>query len=285
VFNFLLIEGRFGFPRLEVRGAAISTVISFAISFLFALASLVPKDAYLRVSFLKKNAAGKLRPDFSQWALDAPMLRAIGRLTGGSMLEQVAFRTGFFAYARVVADLGTKEFAAHIIAMQLMNLSFTFADGIGIASTSLVGQNLGKKRPDLSIMYGKIGQRMAFCIAIVLSVSFFYGRFLFASLFAADPDIIRMTAGVIVILAFILPIQTSHIVMAGSLRGAGDTRYVAMTMLVTVVLLRPLMSLVMIYAFGLGLNGAWLAIIIDQGVRLFMLFTRFTRGRWIDISV
>ncbi|MCL2708928.1 MAG: MATE family efflux transporter, partial [Defluviitaleaceae bacterium] len=271
--NFLLIEGRFGFPRLEVQGAAISTVIGMTTGLILAVASLLPSDAYLRISFR------------DSWKLDRAMLKTIFRLTGGSMLEQVSFRVGFFTYARIVADLGTDSFAAHMIAMQLMNLSFTFADGFAAASTSLVGQNLGKRRPDLSIMYGKIGQRLAFCVAVVLCFASFYGRFFFASLFTSEPPIISLTAGIIVILAMILPMQTSQIVMAGSLRGAGDTRYVALTMLITVVFIRPGVSFLMIYVFGMGLSGAWYAIAADQAVRLLMLFTRFSRGRWINLSV
>jgi putative MATE family efflux protein len=273
LFNFLLIEGRFGFPRLEVRGAGIATIIATGVGFALAVFSLLGKDSYLRIT-LKDS-----------WKPDKVMLKSIFKITSGSMAEQVAFRVGFFSYARVVAELGTNAFAAHQIAMQLMGLSFTFADGIGAAATSLVGQNLGKKRPDLSIMYGKIGQRMALSIAAVLSIAAFYGRFFFASLFTPDADIIRVTAGLIVILACILPAQTSQLVMAGSLRGAGDTRYVAMTMLVTVALIRPLVSILLIYVFGMGLTGAWLAIVADQLMRLVMLFSRFSRGKWINISV
>jgi putative MATE family efflux protein len=271
--NYLLIEGRFGFPRLEVAGAAIATVIGRFVGFLLALLSVLKKDSYLRLS-----PKGGWRPDM-------PTLKNIGRLTGGSALEQAAMRVGFFVYAKSVANLGTNDFAAHVVAMQLMNLSFTFADGIGAATTSLVGQNLGAKRPDLSIMYGKVGQRLALSVAVVLGIVSYFARFFFASLFTADADIIQVTAGLVIILACLLPLQTSQIVMAGSLRGAGDTRYVAMTMIVSVAMIRPFSSIFLIYAVGLGLKGAWYAIAIDQTVRLLMLFTRFSRGRWISINV
>ena len=274
IFNFLLIEGRFGFPRLEVDGAAVSLIIAHVISCGLAIASILKKDAYLRVN-LNDN-----------WRPDIPMLKSIGRLTAGGMLEQLAMRIGFFVYARVVAGLGTIETAAHFIAMQLLSLSFTFADGIGVATTSLVGQNLGKKRPDLSIMYGKIGTRLAWAVAAVLSITALFARYQFPRPFAGgDLVVIDMTAGLILIMAFILPFQTAQIVMAGSLRGAGDTRYVAMTMLITVALIRPISGFVLTYPIGLGLTGAWIAILFDQIVRLMLLFTRFTRGRWITTQL
>jgi len=273
--NFLLIEGRFGFPRLEVDGAAISTVIASVVAFLLALVSVMGRDSVLRLN----------RRD--NWRMELPMLQSIGKLSSGGMFEQLAMRFGFFAYARVVADLGTADFAAHMIVMQLMGLSFTFADGISAATASLVGQNLGKKRPDLSIMYGKIGMRLAIACAAMLSTICILIRFHFPLLFISDPaadaEIIATAAGLIIILACIMPIQTSHLVMSGSLRGAGDTRFVAITMLITVGLLRPVLGFIMVHPLGWGITGAWIAVVFDQVARLAMLLTRFARGKWIDV--
>jgi putative MATE family efflux protein len=272
-FCFLLIEGRFGFPKMGVDGAAAAVVISGVVGFVLALVSLFQKGAYLRLT--RKDS----------WRIDIPMMTSILKIGGGSMFEQFAFRVGFFSYARVVASLGTAAFAAHQIAMQLMGLSFTFADGIGVATTSLVGQQLGRKRPDLSIMYGKIGQRLALIVSVGLVMFSVFGRFWFPTLFTDDQGIIEVTAGLILIIAIMQPIQTSQLVMAGSLRGAGDTRYVAMTMVVTVALARPLLSVILVFGLGMGLTGAWYAIIADQLLRLVMLYGRFARGKWVHIKV
>jgi len=269
ISGFLLIEGRFGLPALGTDGAAVAIVIVGIVGFGLAFASLLQKNSFLRLR----------RTD--NWKPEPEMVRTIGRLSLSGMIEQVGLRIGFFLYARVVADLGTLQFAAHSIAMQFMVLGFTFAEGIGAATTSLVGQNLGKKRPDLSIMYGKLGMRLAFAAAAFLSVTAFLMRYWFPSIFSNDPYVIAITAGIVMILIFILPIQTTQIVMGGSLRGAGDVRFVAMTMFITVGVLRPLGGFLLVYPLGLGLVGAWIAVIIDQAARLVMLFLRFSSGKWI----
>ena len=92
--NFLLIKGRFGFPAMGVDGAAWSTVIAAFVAFGLALASVMNKDSMLRISLKDK------------WGFEKPMLRSIGKLTSGGMVEQLGLRFGFFAYARVVAELG-----------------------------------------------------------------------------------------------------------------------------------------------------------------------------------
>ena len=274
VLNFLLIEGRFGFPRLEVDGVAYARSIAALVAFALALISILHKKSDLRISLKDR------------WTFQLPMLQSIGRLTAGGMLEQVSLRFGFFFYARVIAGLGTEAFAAHIIAMQLMVLSFTFADGIGAATTALVGQNLGKNRPDLSSMYGKIGMRLAIIVAAVLSSLCILFRHPFAMRFALDyPDIASTAAGLILILAMILPLQTTQLVMGGSLRGAGDTKYVAFTMLIAVGAMRPFLGWLMVVPLGWGLTGAWIAMVFDQGARLIMLCTRFVRGKWMTAKV
>ena len=273
LFHFLLIEGRMGFPAMGIEGAAIAVAISGFVGMVMAIGSLFKTGAYLRVSLM------------DNWRPNLDMIKSIAKIGGNSIFEQMCMRIGFFIYAIIVASLGTAAFAAHNIAMQLMHLSFTFADGIAVATTALVGQNLGAKRPDLSLMYGKIGQRMAFVVSIFLCTFTFFGRFWFPSLFTDDMSIIAMASGLLVVLAVLQPIQTSQLVMGGCLRGAGDTRYVALTMLISVALARPLFSALMVFVFDAGLMGAWFAVIADQGLRLIMLYGRFARGKWTEIKI
>jgi putative MATE family efflux protein len=273
VFNYLLIGGRFGFPRLEVRGAAIATVMGSAVGLIVAVFSLLPKQSYLSFSQIKRIA-----PDW-------PTMQLISKIGGNAMFEQVCMRVGFLLYARVVAELGTFAFSAHQIASQMLALTFTIADGFSVASSSLVGQNLGRNRPDVSIIYGKIGQRMAFCISMLMIGVVLSTRFVFAGFYTRDPELIRTVANLLIIMTIIQPLQTSHVVMAGSLRGAGDTRYVAMTMLMAVSVCRPLFSFVMVYVFHFGIEGAWVALIFDQGLRLLLLYRRFNSGRWAAIEI
>lgn len=114
-------------------------------------------------------------------------------------------RFGFFTYASLVARLGTVEFATHQICMNIINVSFGFSDGFGIASTSLVGQQLGAKRPDLAMLYGKVGQRCAMCIGVLLAVFFTLFRRELILLFNDDPAIVMLGAQIVLIVAGNLP--------------------------------------------------------------------------------
>ncbi|MBP3542774.1 MAG: MATE family efflux transporter, partial [Lachnospiraceae bacterium] len=175
--------------------------------------------------------------------------------------------------------------ATHLICMNILSLSFNFADGFGIAASSLAGQSLGAKRPDMAILYVKAGQRIVCCISALLCLVFIFGRRFLVSLFTTDLEVIELGSIIVLMMAGITWLQTSAVVISGSLRGAGDTRYVALTSLVSIAILRPFSSWLLCYPLGFGLIGAWFALFIDIGTRLVLNYWRFSTGKWTTIKV
>ena len=273
IFNYLLIGGNFGFPRLEVAGAAWATVIGQTVGLVMALLAIFHKDSYLHVNF------------HQNWKPQKDMYLSVVKVGSSAVVEQVAMRVGFFITARLIAELGTIDFAVNQICSQILTFSFTFADGTGTATASLVGQNLGRKRADLSQMYGKIGQRMAMVISIVLILVFVTLPGQLVGLFSAEKEVLEKGIVIMYIMAGIIPFQMSQIVMAGSLRGAGDTKFVANTMLVAVMVIRPAMTFLFIFPLNLGVTGAWVAMFVDQTIRMTLLYRRFASGKWSEIQV
>ncbi len=276
VLNYLLIGGNLGFPKLGVAGAAIATAIGFVAGFILSLFSVVSKQSVGRFLHLSIH---------NDWRLKKESLVAIGKVGGNAMLEQLFLRIGFFVYAAQIAGLGTLAFAAHQICSQFLNISFNFGDGVGVAGTSLVGQMLGQKRADLATLYGKISQRIALMTAFLLMAFIVTLRFPLVSLFTGDALVLELAAEVMLLVAAFQPLQMSSVVISGALRGAGDTRFVALVMMVCVAGIRPILTFVGIHWIGLGLVGAWSASIIDMSIRLGLVYTRFNSGKWHDIQV
>ncbi|NMA60945.1 MAG: MATE family efflux transporter, partial [Firmicutes bacterium] len=80
--------------------------------------------------------------------------------------------------------------------------------------------------------------------------------------------------------ALIQPFQSSQFILAGALRGAGDTRATAVITFLTVLLVRPGLALLTINRFGWGLDGAWIALVADQLLRSFLVLVRYNSGKW-----
>ena len=287
LFNWLLINGIGPFPRLGVTGAAIATAIGLFVGFVLSLISLI-RTGKDKEPFLKLT-----RTDI--WKPDMKAIRDVTNIAGSSMIEQVAFRIGFFGYAKIVASLGTDAFAAHQIAVQFLNLSFSFADGLGIAGTSLVGQMLGRGRKDLAHIYGALAQRFAFLISLVLGSGCILFRGALVGMFIsenASPGVRELAEAVMVVVGIFQPFQMISVVASGALRGAGDVRFTAKVMLLTVAVMRPCLSLLFVWLLGtvmgrpdIALIGAWVASLGDMITRMVLCVKRYRRGKWHEIIV
>lgn len=176
VFNYFLINGIWFFPALGVRGAAYATLLGNVVSFVMSLYSVTAAKGYLHI---------RLRHCFH---LRRGMLALLARIGGSAGVEQVFMRIGFFAYSKMVAELSTADLSTHIICMNVINLSFTVGDGLGVAASALVGQNLGAKRPDLAEVYGKAAQRFGFLLSALLVLAFSFGGSFLVSLFTTAND-------------------------------------------------------------------------------------------------
>ena len=273
IFNYFLINGVWIFPRLEVRGAALATTLGSIVGFLMSVFSV-----YYNTRVLDLRGRGN-------WKFDKATMKAFLSISGSSVVEQVFMRIGFFSFAIIVAALGTIAFATHQICMNVINLSFCFGDGLSAAAASLVGQNLGAKRPDKAKIYGKTGQRMAFIVSTVLFFLFILARKQIIMLFNSEEHIVSLGGTIMIIIAFTTHAQTSQTVYNGCLRGAGDTKFVALISFISIALIRPALAWILCFPANLGLKGAWIALFADQTMRYILGKKRFDSGKWTKIKI
>lgn len=158
-------------------------------------------------------------------------------------------------------------------------------DGLSIATSSLVGQSLGAKRPDLAYIHGKVSQRIGMVISFTLAILIILNRSLIMSLFSIDPEIIDLGAQILIILSFIIQFQIAQVITVGSLRGAGDVKFVAMLSLLSVTIIRPILTYFLAYSLGFGLYGAWFSVVCDQMIRFYVGRYRFKQAEWVKIEV
>lgn len=273
ILNFLLINGIWIFPRLEVVGAGIATTIGNFVMFVIAFRSILDKESLLYQSFKDSFKYSK------------EIVASFVKLGKPALTEQIFIRIGFLLYARAVADLGTTAFATHQLVMNVMVISFAIGDGLSTANSALIGQSLGAKRPDVAMGYGKITQRIGLTAAILFSTLLALNRESVLSLFTNDQTIIELGAPLIVILSVIILFQIVQVIVVGALRGAGDVKFVATLSLVSVSIVRPALTYVFAYGLGFGLTGAWMSVLVDQIMRFVISQMRFNSATWTKIKV
>lgn len=272
-FNYLLIGGKFGFPRLGVAGAAIATVLGTVAAMGMSLYSVSRPDGYLHL---------ELRRLFR---FDRETMGSLCNVGSSTLVEQIFLRVGFLTYAVIVARLGTLAFAAHQVGMNVITISFSLGDGLSVAAVALVGQSLGRERPDLAKVYGGVCQRIGILFSVVVCLVFAtQGRLIF-SLFSKEEAVLAEGVTIMRMAAVIVFLQVSQVIFSGCLRGAGDVRYMAMVSLSSATIARPVLGWLFCYGLGMGLPGAWLGLSVDQGLRLTLSAARFMSGKWMKIKI
>lgn len=273
IFNYLLIGGNFGFPALGIRGAAIATVLGTVCACALSVRSVLHKDGFVYLGAVKG------------WIADKANIKSLLNVGSSAFVEQICMRIGFLLFSMTVAHLGTTELAAHQIGGNMMSMSFSIGDGFSVASVTLIGQSLGRRRPDMAKIYGNVCQKCGLLCAVVIStVYFFFGKDIFL-LYTSEQVILDYGVMIMRILSVILFFQIEQVVQFGCLRGAGDTKFTAFVSLISVACIRPGLSWLLCYPAGLGLMGAWLGTLADQVVRFLMSFVRFRKGNWTKLRL
>lgn len=272
VFNWLLIYGNLGFPELGVAGASLATVLGQFVAFVIAFSVILRGNGFLKLE-LKRG----FKPD-------KPVLTDMLGIGLPAMGEQLVMRAGMILYAKTVASLGTVAFATHQVCMNIQALSFMSGQAFAVSATSLMGQSLGKRRTDMAQAYTSRTRTVGFCVSMCLAVIFaLFGKQI-VGLYNSDPEIIRIGGRIMLFVALLQPFQGSQFIIAGGLRGAGDTKTTARITFITVLLVRPFVAMLLVRT-RLWLYGAWVALACDQILRTALVFARYQSGKWKTIKL
>jgi putative MATE family efflux protein len=234
---------------------------------------------------MRGTADIRLHRSMVVWRLDWPIIRSILKIGIPAALEQLVRQSSMIIYTGLVAGLGTATLAANAVAMNINSLSFMPGFGFGTAATTLVGQAIGARKKDLATAYGKQTAYVTAVLLAVASVFMYIWVVPIVDLYTDDPEVIRLAASALRIFILFQPLFGVFMVLAGALRGAGDTKWV---MYITVIGnwgIRLLFSYYFAFVLDLGLNGFWLAMGVDIVMRTALIIWRFQTGKWRDIKV
>lgn len=275
IFNYLLIQGNLGFPALGTKGAAIATVSGSIIATFMCFYSLRKRDSYLNYREMKKVPI----------KIDKTISKEISKLGLNIFIEIMSMRIGFFVTALTAARLGTEFFALHNVGMNLLSLSFSFGDGMSVAVITLTGNSLGAGNKDEAILYGRASQQIGLIMSLIISAVFFiFGRSIFG-LFFADQQLADKSIIIIKYLGFIVIMQVLQVIFGGSLRSAGDVKYTLAVAIISVSIIRTIVTIVTVNILNLGLDGIWIGILSDQTSRFIALRHRFKQGKWVNLKI
>jgi len=280
LLDWVLIFGHWGFPRMGIAGAGWATVLSSLLTPLLLLG--VYFGPRLRRAY---DTVGTFRLD---GRLMLQLLR-FGVPAGTHLLLDVG---SFALFLLLTARLGAMELAASNIAFSINNLAFMPLVGIGIAASILVGQYQGRGQSAVAERAGWTALKIGWCYMLVIGLTFLlFPRGYFALFTGQTGGAVQLEAilplgrWMLVMMAVWGLADTANVILAGALRGAGDTRFVMIYSLVVMVLIWLGGEALLILAFGGGMRAAWIWLVLYVFILVAGFFWRFRSGRWKSIDV
>ncbi|MGF1621687.1 MAG: MATE family efflux transporter [Rhodomicrobiaceae bacterium] len=269
ICNYALMFGNWGFPRLELAGAAISTVFVNSLMFGLLLLYILAKPAYRQYSLLTRFWR-------SDWSRLGRILQ-IGLPVGLMLMAEV----GMFALAGLMMGwLGTTELAAHAVAFQLAGITFMVPMGLSHASTVRVGMAYGARDADGIRRAGWVSIGLGTTFMALTAMAFFFLPETLVALFL-DPALEKNQAAFALavsylgIAAMFQLVDGAQVVSAAVLRGINDTK---VPMFIGFVGYWGV-GLVLAYTLGFVLEargvGIWLGLAAALSVVAITMTTRF----------
>lgn len=254
---------------MGTSGAALATAISMTFGGIAAILLVFRGNTPMRI---------KLRDDFRP---DFPLLKQIFRISFPAMLERLCMSTAQVTISSAIASLGTIVIAANTIYITIESIAFMPGFAFATAATTLVGQALGAKRPDLAERF--VGASFVTSVIVMTFAGaclYFFGPIV-AQFFTPDGAVIALAAQCLQIVAFLQPGQTGAMVFAGGLRGAGDTLWPMIIIAFGNWLIRAICgAIICIRVLHLGLPAAVTCMAVESYVRCLLMYLRFRTGKW-----
>ncbi len=256
--NWVLIFGNLGAPELGVFGAGLATTISLYIGTVlyFFFASRHARDK----GFLHRIPSRSTL--WQQFMLSLP-----------NSLQQLFFSAGLVTLIWIVGRIGTAEVAAINVLMTFHITAILPAFGIALASTTLVGNALGRGDKEDAARWGWNGAALTFVYGIILSLVLIPLADPILGVFLTNPETRQLALLPMILWALMISFDTMGMVLMNSLIGAGDTKramwvsvtwqwlfFLPLAFLVGPVLGFGLLGIWVINAFyrvGQALNVAW----------------------------
>lgn len=278
--DYALINGIWIFPELGILGAAIATVFSWTTA------------TVLLGIFVFTRENNQVFKVFKNRNFDADLFRRLLRYGVPSSLQFSLDVFAFLFFVIMVGRIGKMELVVTNIAISLDSVSFRPLMGFVLGTSTLVGQALGRNRPDEAVAAARATMVIVASYISVLVLLYVFLPQPLLELFRPrdfSPEDFAAIKGIgVVVLRFVaayLLFDGLYMISTAVLKGAGDTKFImwSIGLLSFFGMVMPLY--IGIEVFGMGLYYAWGCTVFFLCQLAALTFWRFSQGKWKDMRV
>lgn len=278
--DYVLINGIWIFPELGISGAGIATVTSWTVVAVIFV-SMIFTGENDRIYAVRKH----------RW-FDRGLFRRLLKYGMPGALQFSMDVFGFAFFVLMVGRIGKLELAISNIVISIDSLAFTPLMGFSMGTSTLVGQALGRNRPQEAVAVTRATIHLVLIYMLFMVLLFVFAPHFLLDLFrpgdlAADSleSMRRLGVNLLRIVCCYLFFDALYMVCIGVLRGAGDTRFIMWSISLLSIFFMILPIYIGIEYLGKGIYFAWLCITLFVFMMFVVSFGRYAQGKWKHMRV
>lgn len=268
--NYLLIFGKFGFPKMGVAGAAWATTISQIVGGILTLILFFGyyKRQNIRIKFaLRLDKNGRLQ----YIGILLPILAC-----------EFFWSLGENVYAAIYGHIGTDPCAAMTLTTPIQVLFMGALSGLSQASAILIGKTLGSEKYEKAyqeskklMLYGLIG-------SLILSVILISTRGYYVQIYQVNAGVKEIAAQLLIAFALIAPVKVLNMILGGGIiRSGGKTKYVMWIDMIGTWGFGVPLGLLSAFVWNLSIPYVYFILSLEECVRLGISLLVFRRKNWM----
>ena len=268
--NYLLIFGKFGFPRMEIKGAAIATLISQLFNLVFIV-----------IGFVVCNRRDGDKPVLSL-RFKKITIRDYLVMIMPILVSEFLWSLGQNVESAVYGHLGTSNLAAYTLTGPIQGLIVGALSGLSAAAGVMIGKRLGRKEYDEAyaeskkIMYAGLAGSVVVASLLILLAGVYTG------LYRVDNSVKELGRILLIVFALYAPVKVENMILSGGIiRSGGNTKIIMVIDIVGTWCIGIPLCLLAAYVFRWGIVGVYALLTTEEIFRLAVALVIFRRRKWM----
>ena len=269
-FNWVLIFGKFGAPKLEVSGAALATVIARIVEFIIVMIFMFKYENKIKLKLKDLKIVNKI------------MLKDFRGVCVPVLFNELLWSTGSTMLSIIIGRLGTDVVAANSINNIAFQFVTVFAWGVSSAAAVVIGNTIGSGKKHKAKKYAYTIGVISVIMAIAASLIVFNIRHILVEFYNVSDATKTLAVNIMGVTAIIILFQIVGVnLMMGVLRGGGDAKFVLINDLVFMWLVAIPLGFIAAFVWDLPIIIIFFIIKIDEIIKAAVAIFRVISGKWI----
>ncbi len=264
--NYLLIEGRWGFPAMGILGAALATVLGNVAACILSFSFAFNRKLFISIPYALHQ----------RYRMTRDSLGEIFTMAKSCLTDNLTMRATLLVISGITARIGSFQMAIYSVGNYLLNINYALGTGLQTAAVTLIGRSWGEGNLARLAEYRKRIEKLGLISAAVLAVIIMAGGYFFFAFFSSDESFIRIGTISSLLIGVITIFQTLKFIYDGCLKGVGMMKESMFCSIISFTCVNLGLVALLVLVFHVGIWGVWIGSMATQATQALLLY-RYVR--------